>query len=336
MKTDKILLDHGSGGKASHELINELFLQNFNNPILDDLDDSAVFTIKGQSVAFSTDSYTVDPIFFPGGNIGELAINGTVNDLAMRGAKPLYISVGFIIEEGLSKSDLMKIIKGMKQSAEEAEVLIVTGDTKVVPKHAADKIFINTSGLGIIPEGVDIAGKNARPGDKIIINGTIADHGITILIQRESLNFNSPLKSDTAPLNHLVADMMATSSQIHTLRDPTRGGVATSLNEIAQQAKVGVKLYEDAIPVHDEVRGACELLGLDPLYIANEGKLLVCVSSKDTEKLLKIMRTNKYGKNACIIGEITAANPGKVLMKTIIGGTRIVDMLTGEQLPRIC
>jgi len=336
MKNDKILLDHGSGGRASHKLITDLIVNYFKNPILEKLDDSAVFEIEKGKLAFSTDSYTVDPIFFPGGDIGELAINGTVNDLAMLGAKPLYLSVGFILEEGLLISNFEKILTSMKKAAGEAAVLVVTGDTKVVPKGTADKIFINTSGVGMIPAKVNISGKNAQPGDKIIVSGTIADHGVTILIQREGLNFESPLKSDTAPLNHLVDELISSSDQIHVLRDPTRGGVATTLNEIAMQSNVGIVLFEDAIPVRDEVRGACELLGLDPLYIANEGKLLACVSPEQAENVLNAMRKNKYGKDACIIGEVTSHNPGKVLLKTTIGGTRIVDMLVGEQLPRIC
>jgi len=336
MKTDKILLDHGSGGRASHRLISELILKYFNNPILEKLDDSAVFNIKKGRLAFSTDSYTVDPIFFPGGNIGELAINGTVNDIAMLGAKPLYLSVGFIIEEGFLISDLEKILNSMKNAAEEAKIIIVTGDTKVVPRNAADKIFINTSGIGIIPEGVNISGKNAQPEDKVIVSGTIADHGVTILTQREGLNFDSPLKSDTAPLNHLVSEMLSQGNHIHVLRDPTRGGIGTSLNEIAQQSQVGFLLEEGKIPIRDEVFGACELLGLDPLYIANEGKLLACVAADHAEQIVTTMKQNKYGEDACIMGEVTAEHPGRVLLKTGIGGTRIVDMLTGEQLPRIC
>ena len=336
MKSDKILLDHGSGGKASHKLITELFLPSFHNSFLAELDDCAVITIPGKNLAFSTDSYVVDPIFFPGGDIGSLAIYGTVNDLAMRGAKPLYLSVGLIIEEGFSLADLKRIIQSMKGAAEEANIQIVTGDTKVVPSKAADKIFINTSGVGVIPEGINISGKNSQPGDKIIINGYIGDHGITILTQRSGMNFDTSLESDSAPLNHLVADMIAASRQIHTLRDPTRGGVATSLNEISLQSQVGIKLYEDALPIRNEVRGVCELLGLDPLYIANEGKLIATVSSDDADTLLAAMRNNKYGSGACIIGEVIANFAGKVMMQTAIGGTRIVDMLTGEQLPRIC
>jgi hydrogenase expression/formation protein HypE len=336
MKFNKILLDHGSGGRASHKLISDLILKYFKNPILENLDDSAVFKIEKGKMAFSTDSYTIDPIFFPGGDIGELATTGTVNDLAMLGAKPLYLSVGFILEEGFLISDLERLLVSMKKAATEAEVNIVTGDTKVVPRGAADKIFINTSGVGIIPDAVNISGKNAKPGDKIIVSGTIADHGVTILTQREGLTFESPLKSDTAPLNHLVSEMLEKSDQVHVLRDPTRGGTSTSLNEIALQSGVGILLYEDRIPVREEVSGACELLGLDPLYIASEGKLLAFVGHEHAKKLLEVMQMNKYGNEACIIGEATREKPGKVLLKTSIGGTRIVDMLTGEQLPRIC
>lgn len=336
MITNKILLDHGSGGIASHKLISELILHYFTSPILADLDDSAVFTLGGQKLAFSTDSYTVDPIFFPGGDIGDLAINGTVNDLAMCGAIPHCLSVGLIIEEGFPMADLEKILKSMQQSASAAKVQIVTGDTKVIPNGAADGIFINTSGIGIIPDGVNISGKNAAPGDRVLINGYIGDHGMTVLTSREGLKFQSVLQSDTAPLNRLVAEMLAVSDNIHTLRDPTRGGVGTSLNEIARQANVGIRLYEDRLPVRAEVTGVCELLGLDPLYVANEGKLVACVAANDAEKILHAMKKNQYGRDAVMIGEVLAEHPGKVFLSTTIGGTRIVDMLTGEQLPRIC
>lgn len=336
MKTDKILLDHGSGGRMSNDLVKALFLPHFTNAILADLDDSAVFTVGEKKLAFSTDSYTVDPIFFPGGDIGKLAINGTVNDIAMRGAKPLYISAGFIIEEGFPMGDLENIIESMAESAREAEVQIVTGDTKVVPHNAADKIFINTSGVGIIPDGVNISGRNAKPGDKIILSGFIADHGVAVLTQREGLEFESEVRSDTAPLNHMVAKMITASKRVHTLRDPTRGGIGTSLNEIALQSGVGIKLYEAAIPVRDEVKGVIELLGLDELYIANEGKLLACTGPEDAELILNVIRADQYGQDACIIGEVVPDSPGKVFMKTAIGGARIIDMLTGEQLPRIC
>ncbi len=329
MKSDKILLDHGSGGRASHKLVSELILGYFTNPILNEINDSATFHTNGGRLAFSTDSYTVDPIFFPGGDIGDLAIHGTVNDIAMSGATPLYLSVGFIIEEGFPIADLERILKSMNRAATEAGIHVVTGDTKVVPKKAADKIFINTSGIGTIPDGVDISGKNAKPGDKIIVSGTIADHGITILTQREGLKFNSPL-------NKMVAEIMAVSSQIHVLRDPTRGGLGTTLNEIAGQSSVGMMLDEDRIPISEEVLGACEILGLDPMYLANEGKLIAIVAPDDVDRLLETIRATKYGGDASIIGEVTAENPGKVFMRTSIGGTRIVDMLTGEQLPRIC
>ena len=336
MSIDRILLDHGSGGKASHSLISDLLVPEFANPILAQLDDGAIFDIEGKRLAFSTDSYVVDPIFFPGGNIGDLAVNGTVNDLAMCGATPLYLSVGLIIEEGFFTADLKKILKAMREAAKKADVLIVAGDTKVVPNGAADKIFINTSGIGLIREGINISGHNACPGDKVIISGTIGDHGIAVLTQRQGMTFESPIQSDTTPLNHMVREMIAAIDQIHALRDPTRGGVGTSLNEIAAQSKVGIKIYEEALPIREEVLGICELLGLDPLYIGNEGKLLAFVKPDHAEKVLEAIKANEYGKNASIIGEVIADSAAKVFMKTRIGGTRIVDMLTGEQLPRIC
>jgi len=336
MKIDKILLDHGSGGKISRSLTADIMLPIFNNPILSQLNDGAIFDLGEKRFAFSTDSYVVDPIFFPGGNIGDLAINGTVNDIAMCGATPLYLSAGLIIEEGFPVSDLKIIIKGMGAAADLAGVKVVTGDTKVVPKGAADKIFINTSGIGLIPEGVNIAGHNACIGDKIIVSGSIADHGITVLTQREGMAFSSTVISDTAPLNHMVKSMLSVSSNIHVLRDPTRGGVGTALNEIAISSKVGVRIYEERLPVKNEVAGICELLGFDPLYIANEGKLIAFVGQDDAENVLSVMKKDKHGKDACIIGEVVSDSPGKVFMQTRIGGSRIVDMLTGEQLPRIC
>jgi len=336
MKTNKILLDHGSGGKMSHSLTADLLLPVFNNPILSQLNDGAIFNIGDKRLAFSTDTYVVDPIYFPGGNIGDLAVNGTVNDLAMCGAIPLYMSVGLIIEENFTMADLEKIIKTMAKAAEKAEVTIVTGDTKVVPKGTADKIFINTSGIGVIPKNVNIGGHLAKPGDKVVLSGTIADHGITILTQREGMSFESTLKSDTAPLNNMVQKMLAETPDIHTLRDPTRGGVGTALNEIAISSEAGIRIYENKIPVKNEVAGICELLGFDPLYIANEGKLLAFVPAGDVDKVLSVMKKNEYGQDACVIGEVVSENPKKVFMKTRIGGTRILDMLTGEQLPRIC
>ncbi len=336
MKTDKILLDHGSGGKMSHRLISDVMVPYFDNPILSRLNDGAVFDIQGKRLAFSTDSYVVDPIFFPGGNIGDLAVNGTVNDIAMCGATPLYLSIGLIMEEGLPLEDLNLILQSIKDAAERAEVSIVTGDTKVVPKGAADKIFINTSGIGTIPEEVDICGSNAKPGDQIMISGTIADHGVAVLTQREGLTFRSSIESDTAPLNHMVARMLSKTNHIHVLRDPTRGGVATTLNEIALGSGVGIRLHEDKIPVKDEVKGICELLGMDPLYLANEGILLAFVKADLADEVLTVIKEEDIGNDACIVGEVVSEFPGQVFMETHIGGTRIVDMLSGNPLPRIC
>ncbi|MGA3085306.1 MAG: hydrogenase expression/formation protein HypE [Thermodesulfobacteriota bacterium] len=336
MSFDKITLDHGSGGRASHELIEKVFVPRFQNPFLNEMNDSAVFELNGARLAFTTDSYVVDPIFSPGGDIGSLAVCGTVNDLAMRGARPYFLSVGFIIEEGFPIKDLEQIILSMERAAKEAGVQVVTGDTKVVPKGAADKIFINTSGIGLIPEGIHIAGQNARPGDAVIISGTIGDHGMTILSKREGLSFESSLKSDAAPLNRLVQEMLKTGSKIHVLRDPTRGGLATTLNEIAMQSSVGIELLEESIPIRSSVLAASEILGLDPLYIANEGKLVAILPQSQAEVVLAAMKKNPYGQEAALIGEVKAENPGKVVMKTLIGGKRLIDMLTGEQLPRIC
>ena len=336
MKSDKILLDHGSGGKISHRLTTDMLLPVFDNPILAELNDGAIFELNGMRMAFSTDSYTVDPIFFPGGNIGDLAINGTVNDVAMCGANPLYLSVGLIIEEGFAVADLEKIIKEMGAAARTAGVAVVTGDTKVVPKGAVDRIFINTSGIGLIAPNINVASRNARAGDRIILSGTIADHGITVLTQREGLSFKTALISDTAPLNHMVKEMFAVSDNVHVLRDPTRGGVGTALNEIAQKSGIGIKIYENKIPMKKEVGGACELLGFDPLYLANEGKLLAFVSNEDADAVLAAITANSYGRDAAVIGEVVADHAGRVIMETRIGGERIVDMLAGEQLPRIC
>jgi hydrogenase expression/formation protein HypE len=333
--SDKILLAHGSGGKLAHELIEKGFLQAFYNPLLAKLDDSATFDFSGR-LAFTTDSYVVNPIFFPGGDIGKLAVCGTVNDLAMAGAVPLYLSLSFIIEEGLPQEDLMHIVSSVKEAAKEAEVQIITGDTKVVNRGTADKLFLNTAGVGLVPEGVDISGSKAKPGDKVLLSGTIGDHGIAVLSQREGLSFSTKLQSDCAPLNKLVADIIKVSSQIHCLRDPTRGGLATTLNELAKQSKVGIKIEEDKIPVREEVQAACEMLGFDPLYVANEGKLVAIVASEDAEAVLKAMRKNTYGKDAAVIGGVRQEHPGRVVMKTRLGASRIVDMLVGDLLPRIC
>ena len=338
MTTDKILLDHGSGGKISHSLTKDMMLPVFDNAILAALNDGAIFELEGRRLAFSTDSYTVDPVFFPGGNIGDLAINGTVNDLAMCGATPLYLSVGLIIEEGLSMTDLDTIINTMGRAAKAAGVSVITGDTKVVPRGTADRIFINTSGIGLIPHDIHVASNNAKAGDKIILSGTIADHGITILTQREGLSFETSLQSDSAALNDLVKRMFSAADpgDIHVLRDPTRGGVGTALNEIAEMSKLGIEIIEDKIPLKAEVAGACELLGFDPLYLANEGKLLAFASSECADAVLKAIQSDPCGKDAAVIGEVVTEYPGKVFMKTRIGGKRIVDMLAGEQLPRIC
>ena len=337
MKTDKILLDHGSGGKVSHRMMRDLVLPVFDNPVLAELNDGAIFELQpGLRVAFSTDSYTVDPIFFPGGNIGELAVYGTVNDLAMCGARPLVLSAALIIEEGFPMEQLQTIVASMGAAAAAAGVKVVTGDTKVVPKGAVDRLFINTSGIGVIPADVHVSSRGARPGDRVILSGSIADHGVSVLARREGLSFELSVGSDTAPLNHMVGAMLAAAPGVHVLRDPTRGGLGTALNEIAEQSGVGVSIRDDRIPVKPEIAGLCELLGLDPIYIANEGKLIAFVAPQDADAVLAAMRSDPRGRDAVVIGEAVAGHPGKVFMHTRIGGTRIVDMLTGEQLPRIC
>ena len=334
-KKDKILLAHGSGGKLAHDLVEKSFVKTLANPLLDRLDDSAVFEVSGR-LAFTTDSYVVSPIFFPGGDIGKLAVCGTVNDLAMSGAKPLYLSLAFIIEEGLLLSELEKVVNSVRAAAGEAGVEIVTGDTKVVPRGSADKLFVNTAGVGVIPDGVDISGDKAKVGDKVILSGAIGDHGIAVMSQREGISFATTLKSDCAPLGGLVADMLNASRNINCLRDPTCGGLASTLNELASQSKVSIRIEEKGIPVREEVLGACEMLGFDPLYIANEGRLVAIVPPGDADKVLKAMKKNKYGKDAVIIGEVAAGPAGRVVMKTVLGAHRIVDMLVGDLLPRIC
>ncbi len=332
----QIVLAHGGGGKLSQTLIEQIFKKNFSNELLDELHDGAMFEIDGVRLAFSTDSYVVSPIFFPGGNIGELAVNGTVNDLAMCGAKPLYLSSSFIIEEGMDTQELNAIVVSMNTAAQKAGVKIVTGDTKVVPRGKADRLFITTSGVGVIPKGRNIHPTQARVGDKIILSGTIADHGMAIMSVREGLEFESEICSDTAALNGLVEAMFSVSSNIHILRDPTRGGVASTLNELAQSSKLGIHIHETAIPVHPTVQSACEILGFDPLYVANEGKLIAIVDSADAEKILAAMKDYPLGKDSAIIGEVTVNHTGVVVMQTAIGGERVVDMISGEQLPRIC
>jgi hydrogenase expression/formation protein HypE len=337
----KIVLGHGSGGKLTADLIDQVFLPAFKNPVLDKLDDQAVLTIGGVRLAFTTDSFVVSPIFFPGGDIGRLAVNGTVNDLAMSGARPLYLSAAFILEEGLPVDDLRRVVESMRAAAEEAGVQFVTGDTKVVNRGKGDQIFITTTGIGVIDDAVNISADRATPGDKIILSGYIGDHGMAIMSQRENLEFEGAIASDCASLHGLVAAMLATSPVaevdfLHCLRDPTRGGVATTLNEIAKRAGVGMTLREQATPVRDSVRGACEVLGLDPLYVANEGKLLAIVAPEMAEAVLEKMHRHELGSHAVIIGEVVGNHPGMVLMKTEVGGTRVLDVMFGEQLPRIC
>ena len=332
----EIVLAHGSGGKMTHRLIERMVLPAFRNDLLEPLHDGAIFSVDGARLAFSTDSYVVKPIFFPGGDIGKLAVHGTVNDLAMCGARPLYLSAAFIIEEGFLMQDFWRVLQSMRDAAAAAGVSLVTGDTKVVDRGKGDQIFINTSGVGAVPAGMEISPKRAQIGDKIIVSGRIAVHGIAIMSVREGLEFETEIASDTAPLNGLVEAILASSKNIHVLRDPTRGGVTSAVSEIAESAHVGIFLEERLLPTSEEVQGACEILGLDPLYVANEGKLLVFVPAADAESVLDAMRRHPLGSEAAIIGEVVAEHPGLVTMKTRIGGTRVVDMLSGEQLPRIC
>jgi hydrogenase expression/formation protein HypE len=332
-----ILLAHGGGGKLTQMLIERVFLPAFANPALETLHDGAILEVGETRLAFTTDSFVVSPIFFPGGDIGCLAIHGTVNDLAMCGARPLALSAGFILEEGFPMEDLCRIVESMREAAQRVGVPIVTGDTKVVDKGKGDGIFINTTGIGIIPAGIQISPKRARPGDLILINGAIAVHGIAIMSVREGLEFETTLASDTAPLHDLVARILeAGGDKVHVLRDPTRGGVASALNEIASKAKVGIVLDEASIPIWEEVKGACEILGLDPLYVANEGKCLAIVAREKAEEVLEAMKSHPLGKEAAIIGEVVEEHPGQVILRSRIGGRRIVEMLSGEQLPRIC
>ena len=337
---DTILLGHGSGGKLSAALIRDVFLPAFQNPVLARLDDQAIVNVNGQRLAITTDSFVVKPLFFPGGDIGSLAVHGTVNDLAMGGATPLFLSAAFIIEEGFSMEELRRVVNSLQRAAAEAGVQIVTGDTKVVEKGKGDGLFINTTGIGLVPEGLELSADRARPGDKVLLSGSIGDHGIAILAQREGLEFETQIESDSAALHTLVAEMLRVASigtpDIRCMRDPTRGGVSSTLNEIAQQSRVGIELEESSLPIHEQVCGACELLGLDPLYVANEGKLIAIVAPEAAEAVLQAMRRHPLGAEAQIIGTVKKENPGLVTMRTPLGTTRIVDMLSGDQLPRIC
>lgn len=341
----KILLAHGSGGKLAHELISKYLFPFLANPILGKMDDSAVFDINGQT-AFTTDSFVVSPIFFPGGDIGKLAICGTINDLAVMGARPLYLSLALIIEEGLPLETLEKVMDSIRKVLDETGVKIVTGDTKVVNHGSADKLFINTAGIGLVSSGFNVSGANARPGDKILINGPIGDHGVAVMAQRENLRFKVAVQSDCAPLSSLVAEFTDSAAgtlesariaaAIHCMRDPTRGGLATALNEMASQSQVSFLIDEEKIPIKEAVRSACDMLGLDPLYAANEGKLVAVVAPEKVETILNLMRRNRYGTESAIIGEVKEGHAGRVILKTRLGASRIIDMLSGDLLPRIC
>jgi hydrogenase expression/formation protein HypE len=333
---DTVLLGHGSGGKLSAELVRDLFLPAFDNPALSRLDDQAIVNVNGTRIAITTDSFVVKPLFFPGGDIGSLAVHGTVNDLAMGGALPLYLSAAFILEEGLPMATLRRVVTSLRRAAAAAGVQVVTGDTKVVEKGSGDGLFINTTGIGIVADGIELSANGAKPGDKVLLSGPIGDHGIAILAQREGLEFETTIESDSAALHTLVANMLAATRELRCMRDPTRGGLSSTLNEIAEQSRVGIELQESAIPIREEVRGACELLGLDPLYVANEGKLVAIVAAQAADALLAAMRGHPLGRDAQIIGTVTCVNPGLVTMRTPLGTSRIVDMLAGDQLPRIC
>lgn len=336
--SDRVLLAHGGGGRMTHRLISRLFYPAFRNPLLEQDHDGSVFPVEKGRLAYSTDSFVIDPIFFPGGDIGDLAVNGTVNDLACCGARPLYLTAGFILEEGLPLADLSRIVNSMQKAARKAGVQIVAGDTKVVEKGKCDKLFINTSGIGIVEEGIQIAPSRVRPGDAVICSGSIGAHGITILSARESLGFETSLQSDTAPLNHLILNLLKEIEEVHVLRDPTRGGVSGTLNEIAEAAKVDILLDEASLPIPEAVQAASDLLGLDPLYVANEGVVLILLPENHAEEAVNLLRQYPEGKAATVIGRVEATTSGRPLvkMKTRYGGTRIVDMLSGEQLPRIC
>jgi len=333
---ENIVMGHGSGGKMAHDLISKVFLPAFDNPALAAGDDGAVLSLPPGRLVVSVDSHVVAPLFFPGGDIGRLAVCGTVNDVAVMGATPLYLTAGFILEEGLPVETLQRVIESMRQAADEAGVKIVSGDTKVVERGKAEGLYVSTTGVGVLPEGREISGRRAEPGDVVILSGFMGDHGVAVLAARGELGFETGIQSDCAPLNHLIAAALAASENIHVLRDPTRGGVATTLNEIAKQSQVCITLNETALPLRPAVASTCEMLGFDPLYIANEGKVLVLVDQADAQAVLAAMRASQYGADSVVIGEVSAAPQGRVLMKTAFGSTRVVDMLAGEMLPRIC
>ena len=332
----EILLGHGSGGKLTSRLVEQIFLPAFRNSALEALDDQAILAIGNSRIAFTTDSYVITPIFFPGGDIGELAVNGTINDLAMGGARPLYLSLAFILEEGLPIADLERIVASARKAAERAGVQVVTGDTKVVGRGSGDKIFINTSGIGVVPPGINLSSRNVRPGDAILLSGTIGDHGVAILSTREGLEFEGALKSDTAALHELAGEMLKVCPGIHAMRDPTRGGLAATLVEIASRQHLGIEVDETSIPIRDTVRGACEILGLDPLLVANEGKLVAFVPEPHAEEVLAAMRRHPLGREANLIGRVTEEHQDFVILRTPVGGDRVLDLPFGEALPRIC
>ncbi len=336
IKKGSVDMTHGSGGRAMAQLIDELFIKHFDNKLLRQSNDQAMFPAPAGRMVMSTDGHVISPLFFPGGDIGSLAVHGTVNDIAMSGARPLYLSAGFILEEGFALAELEQLVASMGRAATAAGVPVVTGDTKVVEKGKGDRVFITTTGVGVVPEDVDISGDAARPGDAVLVSGSIGDHGVCIMSSRENLEFETGIESDSAALHGLVADMVAAVPAIHCLRDPTRGGLATTLNELARQSGVGMVLHEDAIPVKPEVTAACELLGLDPLYVANEGKLVCICAQQDAQRLLEVMQAHPLGRQAAIIGEVVEDQYGFVQMQTSFGGSRMVDWLSGEQLPRIC
>ncbi|MGI6367243.1 MAG: hydrogenase expression/formation protein HypE [Anaerolineae bacterium] len=337
MSDGTVLLSHGSGGVQSQELIEQIFVRHLGNATLDGMEDSAVVDApEGGRIALTTDSFVVQPLFFPGGDIGKLSVCGTVNDLSMRGARPVYLTSGFIIEEGFPLAQLERIVASQAATAQAAGVRVVAGDTKVVERGKGDGVFINTAGVGVLPQGIDISAGNAQVGDVVLVNGAVGDHGLAIMTLREGLAFSSPLRSDCAPLNDLVASMLAACPAIHVLRDPTRGGLATTLNELAQRSRVGIEIEESQVPVHTEVAAAAELLGLDPLYSANEGKLIAIVPEAEAPALLRAMRSHPLGAEAAVIGRVTETYPGTVILRTLLGTRRVLDMLSGEQLPRIC
>ena len=335
-KSDRVLLGHGSGGRLSGELIRDVFLSRFRDPALQRLDDQAIVDFQGARLAFTTDSFVVKPLFFPGGDIGSLAVYGTVNDLAMGGAVPQYLSVAMILEEGLPFETLQKVADSIARAASDVGVAVVTGDTKVVERGSGDGLFVNTAGVGLVPDGVDLSASRAQPGGAILLSGSLGDHGIAIMALREGIELESALESDSAPLDKLARAMLAAHPGVRCMRDPTRGGLASALNEIAAQSDVGMKIEEAQIPIKAEVRGACELFGLDPLYVANEGKLIAIVDPDAAGPILQAMRATDVGRDAVRIGTVTEANAGLVVMETALGGDRVVDMLSGDQLPRIC